>query len=465
MLPLEMLPDQQFQLLCERIRAEMKRLKIPGAALGLALNGQEFSAGFGKTSLEHPLPVTPETLFQAGSITKTFTGTLLMRLVEQGRLELDTPIRKILPKFKMSDHEVEKHLTTRHLLTHTGGWIGDYFETFGDGDDALQKMVKRIRKLPQITPLGQAWSYNNTGFNLAGRIIEIVTGLPYERAARELLLEPLGLEMTFFFPNDIMITHRFVSGHKKVGKKVQVARPWAIGRAGNCVGGIITSVRDLLRYAHFHMGNGTTAAGQALMQAETLAAMRVPQVDAGGRGQMGLTWFIRHTAPGQAEDLQIYGHGGATNGQQAALHFIPQKNFVVALLTNSDEGGILTDKLLQWVLEIYFGAALPSPTTVQKTEEELTEYTGRYDLPLSSFELSAENGILRCKDIPRGGFPTPDSPPNPPEPDVRFAFYDTDRVIGLDEPRLGARCEFLRDANGQISLMRLGGRLHPKISG
>jgi CubicO group peptidase (beta-lactamase class C family) len=456
MLPLEVL-EPKFQRICETIRSEMKRLKVPGAAIGIYHDGQEYAAGFGRTSVENPLRVTPDTLFQVGSISKTFTGTILMRLAEQGRVDLDTPVRKLLPKFKMSDAEVEKRLTTRHLLTHTGGWLGDYFDTFGDGDDALQKMVKKIRKLPQITPLGGPWSYCNTGFNIAGRIIEVVTQKPYEQAAQELILDPLGLKMTFFFPSDVLITHRFAVGHQKIGKKVKVARPWAIGRAGNCVGGVVSTVRDLLTYARFHMGNGTNAQGEPVIKRESLEAMRVEQVDAGGRGKMGLTWFIR-----QANGLKIYGHGGATHGQQAMFYFIPHEDFAVALLTNSDEGGILTDSLLKWVLETYFDTSIPVPQPLQKSEEELAEYIGHYELPLSAFELTARDGYLLKKDIPRGGFPTPNSPPGPPEPDVRLAFYETDRVVGLDEPRKGALCEFLRDVNGNVSMMRIGGRLHPK---
>jgi CubicO group peptidase (beta-lactamase class C family) len=318
-------------------------------------------------------------------------------------------------------------------------------------------MVKKIRKLPQITPLGTAWSYNNAGFNIAGRIIEVLTDMPYETAARTLLLEPLGLSMTFFYPDDVMITHRFVCGHQKIGKSVKVARPWAIGRAGNCVGGVVSTVRDLLAYARFHMGDGNNAQARPVMKRESLEAMRAEQVDAGGRGKMGLTWFIR-----QAGDLKIYGHGGATHGQQAALHFIPQQDFAIAALTNSDEGGIITDNLLKWALEIYFGTLMPSPKPMRKTNKELSEYVGHYELPLSAFDLIARNGYLVKKDIPRGGFPTPDSPAGPPEPDVRLAFYAPDRFIGLDEPRQGALCEFLRDERGQVCLMRIGGRLHPK---
>lgn len=89
----------------------------------------------------------------------------------------------------MSDPEVVARLTPRHLVTHTGGWVGDYFDDFGNGDDALRKMVESIGWLPQVTPLGELWSYNNAGFNIAGRLVEIAAGKPYETALKELLLD------------------------------------------------------------------------------------------------------------------------------------------------------------------------------------------------------------------------------------------------------------------------------------
>src|SRR5829696_10092664 len=311
---LNSIKDSKFKKISQKIVSEMKRLRVPGVAIGMYHKGKEFEAGFGVTSLEHPLPVTADTLFQTGSISKTFTGTLLMMLVEQGKVDLDAPVQKYIRYFKVKDKQVSKKVTVRHLLTHMGGWVGDYFNDFGNGDDALDKMVKDIARMPQVQPLGTIWSYNNTGFNVASRIIEIVTKKPYEQAVQEMLLDPLGLDMSFFYPSDLLFTHRFVVGHQKVKNKVQVARPWAIGRAGNGVGGVVSTVRDLLKYARFHMSNGR----KNILTGKSLRAMRVPQADAGPRGLMGITWFIR-----KAGDLTVYGHGGATNGQQAYFFFIP----------------------------------------------------------------------------------------------------------------------------------------------
>ena len=406
------------------------------------------------TSIEHPLPVTADTLFQTGSISKTFTGTLMMMLVERGKVDLDAPVRKYIKDFKVKDEAVSNKVTVRQLLTHMGGWVGDYFNDFGDGDDALDKMVKDIARMPQVQPLGTIWSYNNTGFNVASRIIEIVTRKPYEQAMQEMLFDPLGLELTFFYPSDILFTHRFVVGHYIEKKKPKVARPWAIGRAGNGVGGVVSTVRDLLKYARFHMSDGK----KHVISGKNLKAMRVPQVDAGGRGLMGITWFIRNVG-----NITAYSHGGATHGQQAYFFFIPDEDFACAILTNSDDGGIINAGVFSKVLDLYFNTKATLPTPIDVSTLELKEYAGRYKIGTECFDLKVKGRYLVYHHIPLGGFPTPDTPPGPALPPMRFAIYERDNVIGLDEPYKDALGDFFRDERGQLQFFRIGGRAHKKI--
>lgn len=450
--------NPKFRELCRRIVRDMKRLKVPGVAIGIWHKGKEYNAGLGVTSVEHPLPVTPDTLFQTGSISKTFTGTLMMMLAEEGKVDLDAPVRKYIKNLKLRDANVAKRVTVRHLLTHTGGWVGDYFNDFGNGDDALDRMVKDIAKLPQVQPLGMIWSYNNTGFNIASRVIEIITKKPYEQAAQEMLLDPLGLKMSFFYPSDILFTHRFVVGHQKVKGNVQVARPWAIGRAGNGVGGVVSTVRDLLQYARFHMGNGKSENGRRVVSRRSLQTMRAKQVSQGPRGDMGITWFIRY-----ADQLKIYAHGGSTHGQQAYFFFIPEKDFALAILSNSDDGGIITAQTFDWALELYFGIKLQSTKPIKTPASELREYVGRYRIGTECFDLKSKGEYLIYHHIPLGGFPTPDTPPGPAMPLMRFAFYEKDKVIGLDEPYKDALGDFIRGDNGKLEFFRVGGRAHKKI--
>lgn len=446
--------DTKFRKITKKIVSEMKRLEVPGVAVGIWHKGREHTAGFGITSVEHPLPVTPDTLFQTGSISKTFTGTVLMMLVERGKVDLDAKVRKYIRDFRVQDEEVSKKVTVRQLLTHMGGWVGDYFNNFGDGNDSLEIAVKDLARLPQVQPLGKIWSYNNTGFNIASRIIEVVIMKPYERVVQEMIFDPLGLDMSFFYPSDTLFTHRFVVGHQKVKGKVQVARPWAIGRAGNGVGGVVSTVRDLLKYARFHMSNGK----KGLISGKSLRAMRVPQADAGPRGMMGITWFIR-----DAGKFKVYAHGGATNGQQAYFFFIPDKDFACAILTNSDEGGIITAGIFGLVLETYFKVTLKSPEPMDLPPKELKEFEGRYRIGTECFDIKVKGKYLMYHHIPLGGFPSPDSPPGPAMPQMRFQFYEKDKVIGLDEPYKGVLGDILRDERGSVEYFRVGGRAHKKI--
>jgi CubicO group peptidase (beta-lactamase class C family) len=446
--------DRTFKKIAQKIVSEMRRLDVPGVAIGIWCEGKEYAEGFGVTSIEHALPVTADTLFQTGSISKTFTGTMIMKLVEEGKVNLDAPVKTYIPAFRVQDKDVAKKVTVRHLLTHMGGWVGDYFNDFGNGDDALDKMVKDIAKMPQVQPLGTIWSYNNTGFNIASRIIEVVTGKPFEQAAQEMLFDPLGLNMSFFYPSDILFTHRFVVGHQKVKGKVKVARPWAIGRAGNGVGGVVSTVRDLLRYGRFHMSKGK----KNVISGKSLKAMRVQQVDTGPRGGMGITWFIRKVG-----NLTLYGHGGATGGQQAYFFFIPEKDFALAVLTNSDDGGIITSEITNYALELYFNTKAKLPKPIEKPAIELREYTGRYQIGTECFDLKVKGKYLIYHHIPLGGFPTPETPPGPAMPRMRFSFYEEDKVIGLDEPYKDALGDFIRDKKGRLEFFRIGGRAHQKI--
>ncbi|HXW84578.1 MAG TPA: serine hydrolase domain-containing protein, partial [Candidatus Binataceae bacterium] len=204
--------QQKFAQLREFAAETLARYRVPGAALGIFADGEQFAAGFGITNVRHPLEVDEHTLFQIGSNTKTFTATLAMRLVEQGKLDFDSPIRRYLPGFRMKDSGIAERVTMRHLLTHRGGWEGDFFEDTGNGDDALRIYVERMSDLAQLTPLDAVWSYNNAAFSLAGRVIEVLNSTTYEAALTDQILKPLGLKRSFIFPTDVM-THRFAVGH------------------------------------------------------------------------------------------------------------------------------------------------------------------------------------------------------------------------------------------------------------
>ena len=454
---LDTITDGKFRTLCEEVVNEMNRLSIPGAAVGILFEEKEFVAPFGITNLEHPLPVTEDTLFQIGSISKTYLATAIMRLVEMGKLELNQPIREYLRELKLSDESVASRVTMRHLLTHTGGWVGDYFDDFGMGEDALARMIAKMADLQQLTPLGEIWSYNNSGFYLAGRVVEVLTGHSFEAAIKELVLDPLELNMSFFFSQDV-ITHRFTVGHTVVDKQHQVARPWAIGRAIHPAGGIVCTVKDLLHYARFHMGDGNSSNGTRVLSRESLELMQTPMFPSTGISMIGLSWGIT-----PVDGTKLVGHTGGTNGQIALLRMAPAEKFAVAILTNSDEGQALILEIANSATKQYIGIALPDALPLDLPEEKLLPYVGKYDAAAEECEIYLREEVFFLQVTPKIGFPTPDSPPPPTPPPFRVALYAEDRLIVLDEPLKGIRGEFLRNSDNRIAWLRLGGRVHARL--
>ena len=356
-------PQKTFEQLCAFVERTAEAKHVPGVAVGVLHEGQTYTAGLGVTNVDHPLSVTHETLFQIGSISKTFTCLAMMRLVERGKLDLQAPVRTYIPAFRVADEEAAAQTTLWHLLTHVSGWEGDVFEDTGAGDDALTRYVAGLADRAQLAPIGTVWSYNNAGFSLAGSVIERVTGVRFEDAMQELVFAPLGLERCFYDPGTL-ITHRFVVGHGGEGAETEVLRPWPLPRALYPAGGIATDVGQLLRYAQFHLANGTACAGGAdapaqVLAPETLALMHAPQASRWGAAeQIALSWFVD-----DVDGVRQLSHGGGTTGQISLLFILPERQFAMAVLTNAGAGGSVTAAARRWALAHYLDLEDPEPGT------------------------------------------------------------------------------------------------------
>lgn len=439
--------------LAEVAQAAMARHGVPGMAVGLRHAGQEHLVGFGVTNVEHPLPVDADTIFQIASISKTFTATVTMRLVERGLIDLDAPVRRYVPEFKLQDEATAAAITVRHLFQHTSGFSGDYMDAFGRGDDALARYVASMDCLEQVTPLGRHFSYNNAAFNVAGRVVETVTGQPFEQVLRELVLAPIGLDHTFTAPEEVL-THRFVSGHVLHDGQPVVVRPWGFAR--NCVPafGLASTVRDLVRYARVHMGDGTTESGERLLKPETLQVMQEPAVRSVGMGEgVGIAWMIDRSG-----GIKLVGHGGTSNGQRSILRFAPGRDFAVCVLSNSMLGGFAIGEVAKWAVERCLGVATPEPARVAVDPATLDQYAGRYAKLLSEFEIRVENGELVLHPI-KGGGVAPTITKMPLSEPARLAFTGPNHVVSVGPGLTGSHGEFVRGENGQVEFFHWGGRL------
>jgi len=455
-------PDQRrwpFRDLDEKIRAGMDRYAIPGVALGMLYRGREYVRGYGVTNVDYPVPVDGDTVFRIASNTKTFTGTAVMQLVEQGRLDLDVPVRRYLPDFRTSDPAASARVTVRQLLNHSAGWLGDFFIDTGQGDNALARYVADMTVLPQLTAPGEMFSYNNAALSLTGRLIEVAVSRPYETVARQLLVDPLGLSHTRFFTDEI-VGFNIAAPHNIVdGRPVVDPSFWALPRAINPAGGLISSVRDLVRYARFHLGDGTVPDGDTrLLSRQSLLAMRTNPGPGGTLivelDGMGITWMLRPTAEG----IRVVQHGGDLPGQHSGFLMVPDSGFALVMLTNSESGPLLLAELFadDWALRRYAGVHNLPAVPRLLSPAELAAYEGRYllvfinfDGTLGSleFELVGEAGQLSVR---MDGAVV-----------LRLAFYRPDYVLVLnpDGTPDHTRSNFERGADGTVAWVRFSGRL------
>jgi CubicO group peptidase (beta-lactamase class C family) len=250
--------------------------------------------------------------------------------------------------------------------------------------------------LPQLTPLGSILSYNNAAFSLAGRVVETLTGKIYEDALKELVLKPLGLKHSFLLPADVM-THSFAVGHTTIGERTVVLRPWQMTRACGPAGGITASTIDQLRYARFHLGDGTSEDGARILRPESIAMMQTP----GSAGwldiKMGLAWRTRDIS-----GLRRIFHGGETHGQLSAFTMTPARKFGLALATNSTNGGLFILDVTKGLVAKFLGNDEPEPAEIPMIPSQLAEYSGRYTRASSDIEIKTEAGKLIMQLHPKG---------------------------------------------------------------
>ncbi|HZZ64647.1 MAG TPA: serine hydrolase domain-containing protein [Candidatus Baltobacteraceae bacterium] len=448
-----------FGALDGKIKDAMARYHIPGVAIAVWYNGEEYVRGYGVTNVDYPQPVDGNTLFRIGSITKTFTGTTLMRLVDSGKIQLDAPVRTYLPGLTLADKNAARRVTVRQLLNHSAGWMGDDYAGYGRGDNALALYVKDMRLLPQLTPPGKVFAYNNAAVNLAGRVLEVTSGTAYEQAVQNMLLKPLGLRHSGFFADEL-IGHSFAASHDTKNGKPVVTDGWYFPRSLDSTGGLISSAQDQLRYARFHLGNGSAYDGARVLSANALHAMHshpgpggtiVFEIDG-----VVVSFWQRRTAQG----IPVLQHGGSWGGQNSDLIIVPQRNFAMSILTNSTNGGKLIADVSYsgWALNRFAGLSNPPAVPKRLSAAQLRKYEGRYrgwvippdtspkKMETLKIEVRAHDGGLRVTG----------------DVDQTMAFYRGDYVLTTAKDGQTARSDFVRDPAGNVAWFRDRGRLYAR---
>lgn len=465
----------EFKVIAEAVVAAMQQTLVPGAAIGLLAGDREEHATFGVASLSSLNPVTPNTLFQIGSVSKTYTSSAIWHLIDRGVLALDAPVRTYLPDFKLLDEEAAASVTVAQLMDHSAGFYGDGGTISADDDGAVARYVRdEFPRLPQIFPVGELFSYNNAAFILQGRLLEVATGAVYDAAIAEMVLAPLGLQESLLDFDAVRQREDYADGHVAMPinghMSVAVQTPLWVPRYVGPAGGIWATTRDMIRYGRFHLDAEQIPGAANVVSPESLLQMREPAIAVPGFPmQMGRDWFVQ-----DVEGQRAFFHAGDTMGQHTDFLAIPGENFVLIVVTNGQSGGaVVALEALNAALS-QFPALAPLAGKVGLTQtllappdapagelsrEELAEYVGSYGDRSATITVAQQgDGLELSVEIhPQPGTwqPAIQPPPIPPTP---LAFLAKD--MGVNE---GIRIPFVRDTDGQIKWISFGVRLAPRL--
>ena len=440
---------------------------VMGASIAVQQGDTIVQAVTGLANARTGVEVTTDTLFQIGSITKSYTATLVMQLVDEGLVDLDRPVTDYLTDFATGDPVSSGAVTIRQLLNHTSGIDGDVFDEFGRGDDCVARYVEAMKGLSHTNPVGSFFSYCNSGYVLLGRLLEHFRQAGWDELLTTQLLGPIGATDTVTLA-DQAIMRRAAVGHIPTGPEgaLQVAPAWFFSRALGPAGVIAAPTGDVLRFARLHLEDGRAADGTQVLSPGAVKSMRQVEVRLPDPYTLGDAWGLGLILY-RTEGPQVIGHDGATIGQNAFMRIVPDADLTVVLLTNGGGSGALFDSLVRPILRDLAGAELnpaperPEPAVVA----DITGYPGVYERTGVRMEVTGdEDGRLWLQVTSTG----PLSGTLPPEPAKELVVLEDGLLITAEpEARAGRHLslKFLEPSPAGFGYVHFGGRATPRLAG
>ena len=367
----------------------------PGAVFGFQRGDERLVVASGVANLDTGQPMTPETLFPVASVSKVYTATLAMQLVDEGLLDLDRPIRELLPDFQVADEQATKELTARHLLSHTSGLDGDKFDAFGRGDDALARYVADCTTLGQVHDVGATFSYCNSGMLIMGRIIEVLRDTTFEAALQEHVLGPLGATKTGMLPEEL-IWRPLAAGHlEDESETLAVFHHWEGERSHGPAGGVVTNAVELMDFARLHMDGGVAPDGTRLLSEAAVQAMLVPEIELPNPYEEATHWGLGWELTRRADEPMLVSHGGDLLAHHAAFVTCPAADLTLCLLVNGDGSERLSEPLFAPLLtEAGVTPYEPPRPPESPAEVDLDRVIGTYETPAVRVRLDAADDHL-----------------------------------------------------------------------
>jgi CubicO group peptidase (beta-lactamase class C family) len=332
-----------------------------GSALIADHNETIFKKGYGFANMEWNIPNKPDTKFRLGSITKQFTATLIMQLVEKGKIKLDGKLTDYLPYYRKDTGD---KITIHHLLTHTSGipsytnlpdFLSKKSRTFYEPDDFVKEYCSGSLEFEP----GSQFVYNNSGYFILGAILEKVSGKKYDELVKEKIFVPLGMNNSGYdwsadiLPNRAAGYEKTFSGYRNASF-IDMSLPYAAGS-------LYSTVEDLMIW-------NKSFYSDKILERKSWDTMFTGYVKAFGNAQYGYGWAIDKYFDGK-DSLKAITHGGGINGFNTIGYYLPQKGQFVALFSNA--GGAPLNEITQQILNILYGKETVSP------KQSLAEYINK----------------------------------------------------------------------------------------
>jgi D-alanyl-D-alanine carboxypeptidase len=408
--------------------------QIPGIAVGIVHNGELiWGKGYGFADLEKRTPVTLDTRFRIASITKSFTAAAIMQLRDAGKLRLDDPVRQSVPWFDLR-YEGAPEITIRHLLTHTSGlprdasiahWTDNVFQSWDE-------VIRTTRERRPTMPPEQDFSYSNLGYSLLGAVIENVSGEDWEGYIQRHILDPLGM-------NNTVVALRgheadVATGYLRYGDDYsRQAAPFAETRGFSASASMASSIRDLAKYAHFHLSLGETP----VLSGHSLREMhRVHWLERDWQSGYGLGLRVH-----RVNEWEISGHGGGYKGYITYFSVCRAHQTAIIALTNAIDG--LPTAVTAQGYKLILPEILKITARPAQPADHWNELVGTYLNDWGNSEIVIRGGVLQAVWLE-----AIDAPPMILEPTAE-PYTFTIRVPGNP----GETVRFERDANGQVIRM------------
>ena len=379
----------------ERVVGLLAEYGIPSAAIGVLQDGEVTEFATGVKSVETREPVTVDTVYQCGSMTKTWTALAFMQLVDEGRVGLDEPVCAYLPGFTVADPGTSAKVTPRHLLCHTNG-IEEAYGDPGEDDDVYARMVENIADAPQVFPLGQTHGYSAAlGYAILARILEVHDGKRWDDVMRDRLFDPMGLTSTNSSREQVDES-RAATGHllRSLDEGPVVTPIDYLPRAFGPGGNVTSTTREVLAMAHILLTEGTAPNGRRIVSAESVREMTGSRVPVPDPYMFGPEWALGLIVCDWYGET-VYATDGSTVGHNARLRLLPDSNTAVAMLTNGGPRESFYHRVFNEILTELGTVTVPDlPAPDPALSLDLSRYEGVYERPGARYEVSSEGGRL-----------------------------------------------------------------------